>query len=137
MSFVFAGDALRHIPRLRIASNSANVSGIIDLDADGAFITRYHASCRTAERFFPDRGRQRERSARLCPVDQGARFDAAPLLSSKGSGEPRHISPAQSDGRARSGADGPETKLDQVTGTQPYRAAGWTAPISRRSPAVR
>ena len=126
LSFLFNGDALRRIPRLKIASTGLNMSGSVDFAADGslqhALINRLTdprndfgltEDTRLAD---PKTGVIRTYSIAV----QGAQYDAAPLLAGKSSdanGPPTHTPRIEVTAALDHVLTGPQTRLDQVKGT--------------------
>ncbi len=119
LSLVFNGDTLRRIPRFKLTSASLNAAGVADFASDGSF--QHAAVSRLADRrsdlaltVDARQGNPRTYAISL----KGAAFDAGPLLNSKGSGEPPthtpHIELTVALDRLLTG---PDTKLDQVSGT--------------------
>ena len=119
LSLVFDGDAVRHVPRVKIAAGSLNLSGQADFGADGAL---QHAAF---SRFVSKRNDFALTLDAKAGAPQtyllslkGAQFDAAPLLNAKSDGQPPTHTPHL---ELTVGLDhlltGAETKLDQVAGT--------------------
>jgi hypothetical protein len=119
LSFVFEGDALRQIPRLRIASTGMNMAGSMGLAVDGtlqhAVISRYtdprNDFALTAD---TDPGNPHSYAIGI----KGTQFDVAPLLAGKSSGQPPTYTPRIALTVALDHVlTGPQAKLDNIGGT--------------------
>jgi len=119
LSLIFNGDTVRHVPKLKVAANSLNLTGQADFGADGAF---QHA---TFPRFASKRNDlaltvdAKPGAAQTYVISaKGAQFDAMPLLNAKSDGQPPthtpHLEMTVALDRLLTGA---ETGLDQVSGT--------------------
>jgi hypothetical protein len=124
LSFLFNGDALTRIPRLKIASAGLNLSGSIDFAADGSLQHAVIARLTDQRNDFsltedtrpadPKTGALRTYGI----VVKGAQYDAAPLLAGKSSGEaPTHTPRIEVTAALDHVLTGPQAKLDQVGGT--------------------
>lgn len=119
LSFVFNGDALRHMPRVKIASAGLNLSGTVDFAADGSLQHATLARLTDARNDFGLVADTTPGNPHVYAIAiKGAQFDAAPLLAGKSSGEPPTHTPRIDLTVALDHVlTGPLAKLDQVSGT--------------------
>jgi hypothetical protein len=118
LSVVFDGGTLRHVPRLRIASQDMNLAGAADFGPDGSL---QHAAFTRFSSPRNDFGLTLDAKPGVPQTYvvsvKGAQFDAAPLLDAKSDGQPPthtpHLELTVALDRLLTGA---ETKLDNVAG---------------------
>jgi len=119
LSLIFDGDAVRHVPRVKVAANSLNLAGQVDFGSDGSL--QHAAFSRFASKrndFAVTLDAKPGAAQTYVMALKGAQLDVAPLLNGKPDGQPPthtpHLELTVGLDRLLTGA---ETKLDQVSGT--------------------
>jgi uncharacterized protein YhdP len=119
LSFVFEGDTLAHISRLHIAGKDLTVDGNLDLGPDYAFRRARLTHVANSRNDFALLAEAKPGDPHGYSLSlSGAKFDAAPMLSAKGDGQPPthlpHLDLKVALDKVLTGAD---AHLDQVSGT--------------------
>jgi hypothetical protein len=119
LTFVFEGDVLAHIPRLKIAAKDIAVDGDLDLGPDYAFrrARLTHVSSRRNDFTLLAEAKPGDPHGYALSIS-GAKFDAAPLISAKGDGQPpTHLPRLDIKLALDRLLTGAEAHLDTVSGT--------------------
>jgi hypothetical protein len=120
LSLVFAGETVRRISKLRIASAGLNLSGSADFAADGSIQHAVIARLTDGRNDFALTADTKPGNPHIYAIAiKGAQFDAAPLLGSKSSNGsvPTHTPKIELNLALDHLLTGPTAKLDGVAGT--------------------